>query len=363
VLGRPFGIPVVVSPSWFLVAGLITWVFQPTVARQVPDLGAGAWLVAFLFAVLLYASVLVHELSHSLTALRMGLPVRRITLHLLGGVSEIQVPPPTPGRSLLVSAAGPAVNFVLAGIGLAVLSTVPGGTVTYVLAYALTSANLIVGVFNLLPGLPLDGGHVVEAAVWKLTGRRTTGTLAAGWAGRGLAVVMVAGPLLLAYAGGRQPSLVTLLWGLLLGSFVWVGASAAIRGAHARNRLPGVSARTLARRAVPVPPDLPVAEAVRRAAEAGARAVVVVASDGRPVALVEEAAVTAMPAGRRPWVTVADVSRRLDDGLVLPADAAGEDLLAALQRRPAPEYLLVDPQGRLVGVLSLADVERALAPR
>jgi Zn-dependent protease len=363
VLGRPLGIPVVVSPTWFLVAALVTWVFQPTVAGQLPGIGVASWLVAFLFAVLLYGSVFVHELSHSVTALRLGLPVRRITLHLLGGVSEIERQPSTPGRSFLISAAGPAVNFVLAVLGGLVVSGTSSGTVTHVLAYALTSANLLVGVFNLLPGLPLDGGHLLEAAVWKATGRRTAGTVVAAQVGRGLAVLVVTGPMVAALLRGDQPSLVSVLWGFLLGSFIWVGAGQELVAARTRDRLPSLSARSLARRALPVPHDVPVAEAVRRAGEAGARAIVVVDGRGRPVGVVEEAAVSAMPESRRPWVPVADVARRLDDGLVLPAQLVGEDLVAALRRRPAPEYLLVDPNGLVFGVLALADVERALAPR
>lgn len=363
VIGHPFGIPVVVSPSWFFVAALITWGFEPSVRRQVPDIGAASWVVAFCFAVLLYASVLVHELSHSVTALRLGLTVRRITLHLLGGVSEIEQQPQTPGRSFLVSGSGPAVNFVIAGVAWLALRATTPGTIADVLVYALMSANLLVGIFNLLPGLPLDGGHVLEAGVWKVTGRRTSGTVAAAWAGRALAVLIVGLSLLLPLARGGEPSIVTVVWGMLLGSFIWVGAGQALLSARTRDRLPGVGARTLARRAIPVDRDLPVSEAVRRAQEAGAMALVVVDARDQPSALVEEAAVRAMPLERRPWVSVGQVARSIDPELVVREDLAGEELVTALSRRVAPEYLVVDAAGLVVGVLALADVERALAVR
>ena len=98
LIGRPFGVPVYVSPTWFLVAALITYGFAPNVENQVPGIGQWQYAVSFAFAVLLYLSVLVHELSHTVVALRAGLPVRRISLYLLGGVSEIEKPAPTPGR-------------------------------------------------------------------------------------------------------------------------------------------------------------------------------------------------------------------------------------------------------------------------
>lgn len=361
LIGRPFGIPVLVSPSWFVVAALITYVFRPTVQEQVPTIGAaGSWLVAFTFAVLLYASVLVHELCHSVTALRLGFSVRRITLHLLGGVSEIEQAPDTPRRSFLISVAGPAVNVVIAALAYVALQFTTDGSVLDLLASALMGTNVLVAVFNMLPGLPLDGGHVLEAAVWKVTGRRTRGTVAAAWCGRVLAVLLVAVPVVLALARGSQPSVITVVWGLLLGSFIWVGAGAALTGARTRDRLPRVGAGLLARRAIPVERDLPVSEGVRRAQEAGALAMVVVDGAGRPTALVQEDAVRAMPVERRPWVTVGQVSRSIDEALVLQADLAGEALVTTLSRRVAPEYLVVDAAGRVVGVLAMADVERVL---
>ncbi len=363
VIGRPFGVPVVVGPSWFLVALLITWVFQPQVARALPGIGDASWAVALAYAVLLYVSVLVHELAHSVTALRLGLPVRRITLHLLGGVSEIERQPQTPLRALLVSVSGPLLNVVLAGLGWLVLQVAPEPTVVSELASALTWANVVVAVFNLLPGLPLDGGFVLEALVWRLRGDRLAGTVAAAWCGRVLAVLLVAVPLGVGFVSDGRLPLLTVVWGVLLGSFIWVGASQALATARTRARLPALVARRLARRAVPVARDLPVAEAVRRAQAAGAGALVVVDAADRPVAIVEEAAVAAMPAQRRPWVPVGDVARRIDPDLVLDADLEGEPLVEAINRRPAPEYLLRDRQGLVYGVLVLADVERVLAPQ
>lgn len=361
VIARPFGVPVDVTPTWFLVAGLITYAFAPTVERAVPGLGDWRYAVSLAFALLLYLSVLIHELSHTVVALQAGLPVRRISLHLLGGVSEIERPAATPGREAGIAAAGPAVSLALAVVGFGVAELLEPQTVGRLLARALMISNLVVGVFNMLPGLPLDGGRVLSAAVWRATGRRHTGTVVAAWLGRGLALLVLVAPFLLAGATGRQVDLVDVVWGGLLGAFIWFGASQSLQHAVVQELLPGVSARALTRRAIPVPADLPLAEALRRAHESGASGLVVVSTGGDPVGLVVEAAVNATPVDRRPWVPVGDLSRRLEPGHRLLADLVGEELIHVMTSEPASEYLVVESTGEIYGVLATADVERALS--
>lgn len=361
VIARVFGVPVDVTPTWFLIAGLITYGFAPTVARAVPGIGDWRYAVSLAFALLLYLSVLVHEISHTLVALQAGLPVRRISLHLLGGVSEIERPAATPGREAGIAVAGPAVSLVLAVVGFAVAEILEPQTVGQLLARALMISNLVVGVFNMLPGLPLDGGRVLSAAVWRVTGRRHTGTVVAAWLGRGLAALVFVAPFLIAAATGRQVDVVDVVWGGLLGAFIWVGASQSLQHAVVQERLPGVSARALTRRAIPVAADLPLSEALRRAQEAGASGLVVVSTGGDPVGLVVEEAVRATPVERRPWIPVGDLSRRLEAGHRLLADLAGEELIHVMTSEPASEYLVLEAGGEIYGVLATADVERALS--
>lgn len=356
LVGRPFGVPVYVSPTWIAVAALITWAFAPQIQTRLPGIGAGAYAVSFAFAVLLYGSVLLHELSHSVVALRFGLPVRRITLHVLGGVSEITEEPRTPGQDFLVAAAGPAVSLGIAAAGWGALQVLPAGSVFAVLVGELTLANLLVGIFNLLPGLPLDGGRLLSALVWRLRGDKLAGAVVAGWAGRILAAAVFLIPVLF-----FPQSIVNVIWGALLASFIWVGANQSLASARMRDRLPTLSARTLTRRALPVHSGLPVSEAIRQAIDAGAQAMVVVDHDGRPVGLVNDAAVSATPPQQRPWVDVGTLSRRIDPDVVLAADLSGESLVRRLADNPAPEYLVVDARGLVYGVLVTSDVERAFA--
>jgi Zn-dependent protease/CBS domain-containing protein len=358
-MGKPFGIPVYVSWTWFIVAAFITWMFGDQVRGMLPELGAtAAYAIAFLFAVLLYVSVLLHELAHSVLAKWYGLPVRRITLYLLGGVSEIEKEPPTPGKEFMVAAAGPALSLGLAGLGLAAdIYLINDGGIPEVLVWQLWVSNLIVGVFNLLPGLPLDGGRMLRAGVWKLTKSPGSGTIAAAWGGRVLAVLLVVAAFAMSMMSG-QGDYLDMLWPIVLASFIWLGASQSLRMARIRARIPQVNARALARRAVPVGAETPLSEALRQATEKRAGALVVVDHEGHPVAIVNEAAVQATPEHRRPWVNVGAMAKSLEPSMVLAADLNGESLIDAMREAPAGEYLLVERGGEIYGVLATSDVNR-----
>lgn len=360
LIGRPWGIPVYVTSSWVVIAVLLTLLYQPVV-DGILRLGAVSYLVAFLFAVLLYVSVLVHELAHCVVARYYGLPVRSITLYLLGGVSEIDREAERPRQEFWIAFSGPLLSLVLAAIGFVCYLLVAPATVLGVLVWQLWVANLLVGVFNLLPGLPLDGGRMLRAAVWAASGRPLTGTTAAAWGGRVLAILVITLPFVYSWLMWRSaPSIVTVLWATLLGVFIWRSASVTLQTAHIRARLPRLVARDLARSAITVTPDTPLAEALRRRAAADAGAILVVDSAGTPTSLVDDAAANAVPVERRPWLPVTHTAQTLTPGTVLSADLAGEDLLNAINAQPASQYLLVDADGRAVGALRTADVRGAV---
>ncbi|MFJ3233177.1 site-2 protease family protein [Streptomyces sp. NPDC086787] len=368
LMGRPFGVPVYVAPSWFLVAALITWVFGGQLDRVLPELGAARYLVSLFFAIAFYASVLVHELAHTVAAIRFGLPVRRIQLQFFGGVSEIEKEAETPGREFVLAFVGPLLSLVLAGLFYLAMQPVRPGTVPGVLLAGLMISNLIVAAFNLLPGLPLDGGRMLRAVVWKITGKPMTGTVAAAWFGRALALSVLVGLPLLNQSGvlgsgneelSGMDTVTDALLAAILAAIIWTGAGNSLRVARLREHLPELRARALTRRAVPVETDTPLSEALRRANAAGARALVVVDADGTPLALVREAAIAGVPEHRRPWVSVSGLAQELTDGMRVSAELAGEELLDVMRATPATEYLVVEETGEIYGVLSAADVERA----
>ncbi|MGV9885327.1 site-2 protease family protein [Streptomyces sp. NPDC003006] len=368
LMGRPFGVPVYVAPSWFLVAALITWVFGGQLDRVLPELGGARYLVSLFFAVAFYASVLVHELAHTVAALRFKLPVRRIQLQFFGGVSEIEKESETPGREFVLAFVGPLLSLVLAGVFYAGMRVVEPGTVPGVLLAGLMISNLIVAAFNLLPGLPLDGGRMLRAVVWKITGKPMSGTVAAAWVGRALAISVLIGLPLLNQSGalggeaqdiGGMDTVTDALLAAILAAIIWTGAGNSLRVARLREHLPELRARTLTRRAVPVESATPLSEALRRANDAGARALVVVDPDGDPMAVVREAAIVSVPQHRRPWVAVSGLAQDITEGMRISAELAGEELLDTLRATPATEYLVVEDSGEIYGVLSAADVERA----
>jgi Zn-dependent protease len=358
VVARPFGIPVYISPYWIVFAVVLVIMYANSAETNLASTQS-RYIVAAAFVVLLYLSVLVHELAHCVVARGFGLPVRRVLLYPLGGYSEIEQEPGSPGREALISAAGPIVSLAIAGIGYLIAKSIPHGLAHQLIAQVFF-ANLVVGIFNLLPGLPLDGGRIFRAGVWKITGRQGVATMTAAWAGRVLALLLVG----LALFGQRgSGSFISLywLWLLVIAGFIWIQSTQAIKAAKIRERLPLVSARGLGRKAIPVAASVPLSEAVRRAQEAGARALVVVDHENTPTALVSEAAVLATPEERRPWIEVGSLARSLGPEMVLSADLSGMDLLKAVQQAPASEYLLIEPTGQVFGVLAAADLDLAFA--
>ncbi len=368
-IARIWGIPVYLSASWLILGLLITFLYGGVVQNNLPDLSTGAaYLVGFGFVVALLLSVFLHELGHAVVSRRCGIGVRAISLEMLGGFTEMDREAPNPRVELAVALAGPAVSAVLGLVGWALFVLLPSDTVAHELAFQVTVANLIVAVFNVLPGLPLDGGRALRAVVWAVGGDRYLGTRIAGYTGRVVAAATLFGCLWAYLHWSFGP--LSLVFGAMIGVFLWLAAGQAIRGGRLGARFQLVHAGRLARPALQVPSGTPLGEVTRRVAETGAGAVVVVDGAGSAVALVNEHAAAAVPEQRQPWVSVDAVSRTLASGLVLPADLMHEDVMRAVRAQPATEYLVVDgPTGErlaaehIVGVLVADDLANLLDPK
>jgi Zn-dependent protease len=172
-IGQIAGVDVLVRSSWLLVAAFIAVLSAPSIELVAPGIGGWKYVAGLSFAVLLYLSVLLHEASHALMAQRYGLPVTSITLHFLGGVTEIGGEPDTPRREFGVSVVGPLTSLGVALVFYLVDAAMPGHGLASLAVQMLWGSNLLVGVLNLVPGLPLDGGRVLRAAVWRLSGNPT----------------------------------------------------------------------------------------------------------------------------------------------------------------------------------------------
>lgn len=357
-IGTIAGSDVLVSSSWFLVAGLIAVIVAPRIEASSPDIGAWKYVAGFAFAVILYLSVLLHEASHAVMAQRLGFQVSSITLHFLGGMTAIDKEARKPREEFLIAVVGPLTSLAVGVVALGLWFVTPDGLLL-VAVEGLAGANLLVGLLNLVPGLPLDGGRVLKSAVWQASGNVHRGTIVAGWGGRVTAVAAMLWPVIQSEVTGVEPTILDFVLAFVVAAFLWSGATAAMASARLRSRLPHLVARRLARRTLAVPGDLPIAEAVRRAQEAQAGSLITVTSAGVPVGIVSEAALEATPEERRPWVATSAVARSIDDDLRLPAEIAGEDLVTAITNYPAAEYLLVEEDGSVFGVLTTADVDRA----
>ncbi|TDD28022.1 CBS domain-containing protein [Kribbella turkmenica] len=348
--------------TWLPVAMLLAIGFAAIIGQQFPGLGSWRYLAAFAFVVAFTVSILVHELAHALMAMRFGIGVSEINLGFFAAGTHIEGERKSPFEEFAVSVVGPIASLVIGGTAYLGSRAFDEG-VAYVALWELGVANLIVGVTNLLPGLPLDGGWVLRAAVWKVTGNMHTGTIVAAWAGRLLAITVLAAPVLLEEIWGRQPSMIDFLIALAVGFFLWMGSTASLMQARLKRRLPQLQVRTMARRAIAVHAGTPISEAVRLASDAQAGAVVVIDGEGKPHALVSESAVAAVAQNQRPWTNVSEVATRIGPGHIIGVNDTGEEILKTLREHPASEYLVLDAGGSVYGVLATADIERTFRGR
>ncbi len=357
-VGHFRGVPIYFAPSWLLVAGVVTVFYGPIVEDAVADISASsAYLLAFTYAVLFALCVLAHELGHTAVSLALGKPVRRVVIFLLGGVSEIEREPDRPRDEFLIAAAGPLVSAAIVGGAAIAAQFVTAHSMLGVLVALLFWGNLIVAVFNLLPGLPLDGGRLLRAAVWAASHSRLTATRAGAWTGRGVAVV-VAGTGLVVDRSAL--GLTAGVFSFLLAAYLWFGAGQSLKAAEVMDRVPTVNLEQLLRPGLLVPADISVAEALRQIWTGSARGIVLVDAYDRPSAIGDEARITAVPPERRSWTQLSSVARPLEAGLVLPLGLRGEALIDAVRATPANEYLVVNPDGSPAGILSTIDLAAAL---
>lgn len=225
-LGRVFGIPVEINVTWVVIFLLLTYLLVnrfDSLPLRWPVYQQ--WLVAIVTVCLFFLSVLAHELSHSLVAVSRGIPVSGITLFIFGGVSHLTREPSNPLEEFLISAVGPLTSLALAVLSGGILLWLNSGnwfwSLRYIspvemVAFVLAWGNLTVGLFNMIPGFPLDGGRVLRAIVWAGSGSLLTATKVAARCGQGVGILMAIGGIILAVRG----NLVDGIWAAVIGLFL-----------------------------------------------------------------------------------------------------------------------------------------------
>lgn len=361
-VARIFGIRLRLDWSWFAVLLLLTWTFATFdfPLREPGFLPAVYWGLGFAAALLLFVSVLVHELAHAVTARGRGIPVERITLFIFGGVAEMRMEAKRPIDEFVLTIVGPLTSLAMAGLfwGLGRGATAGGAEAAALLATTLARLNLILAIFNMVPAFPLDGGRVLRSVLWQITGNLTRATRWAAGVGRLFGWLLIGwGAWMFLFMGARLAG----AWAAFLGWFLAGAATAAVRrhrvqDIHESLTAYPVSAAVAAGQGA-VPAGATVAELIRGSLLARPGDARLVVRDGRPIGAVTLAAAASVPEAERAEVPVFEIMTPLEE---LPRFDAGHSLAeaaSALSRDRGRPALVAAPDGTL-GVLTMSDVDR-----
>jgi Zn-dependent protease/CBS domain-containing protein len=363
-VGRLAGIDISIHPSWLIIAFLITYSLA---ASQFPRSFRGwtegqYWVVAAATAVLFFASVLAHELSHAVLARRFGLKVEGITLFIFGGATTIDADSRTPREEALIAIAGPATSLLigaaLIGVGLFVDQPQLRALVEW-----LGFVNVALGVFNLIPGFPMDGGRVLRAFIWRIRGDRHVATRNAAAVGRVFAYVLVGLGVFIALQPG---GIFSGLWLAVIGWFLSNAAETTLMQAGIEQTLRGLRVRDAMDPNPPaVSPNEPVASLVNERMLAGDELSYLVRhDDGGLAGVVTLQDVRRLPRDDWPMARVTDIMTRFSDLATIGPDAPMADALHLIQARVVSLLPVVEPNTRTpLGVVTRRGILRLIDAR
>ncbi len=353
-IGRIFGISIDLDYSWFLIVGLLAWMLAVGYFPQkFPEWTRGeCWGTGVAGAVLLFASVLLHELGHSVVAQGFGIPVPRITLFLFGGVSQIAKDAPTPGQEFWISAVGPLTSLMLAAFFWEIEPLVRPVQPLFALAKYLALINVALAAFNLVPGYPLDGGRIFRAFLWRITHSHSHATVVAGLTGRFFGFLLIFWGIWQVFTGRLGDG----IWIALIGWFLESAAGSHIREEGAKNLLNGrVVADAMEKQFIEVPGDVTVQELASQAVYTPGAGPVIVTRDGVPEGMVTLGGVRATPTDAWPTTKVGQIMIPIQKLSTTQPDAVLWSVLEKMGRDGATQLVVLDGD-RIVGVLSRKDI-------
>ncbi|MBP0001176.1 MAG: site-2 protease family protein [Cyanobacteria bacterium SID2] len=357
-VGNLFGIPFYLNASWFLVLGLVTLSYGSGLAAQFPELGfVLPWILGLVSALLLFSSVLAHELGHSFVAQSQGIEVKSITLFLFGGLANLGRESKTPAEAFWVAVAGPLVSLVLFGIFSGIVATAPVSGALAAILSLLASINLILAVFNLIPGLPLDGGNILKAAVWKITGNPYKGVVFAGRVGQVIGWLAIASGLLPLFLNGGIS-----FWNVLIGWFLLQNAGRSAQSAQIQQKL---SDLTAADAVTPDSPIVPKTLSLREFANdyvigrRNWRKYLVTNEAGQLVGAISVDDLRKISTSDWPNVSVSELTQSIERQTI-EFDRSLLDVVTVLEREQLSELPVVGENGTVLGLLEKSSVARLL---
>jgi Zn-dependent protease/CBS domain-containing protein len=362
-VGNLFGIPFYINPSWFFVLGLVTLSYGGALGAQFPSLGAiTPWLLGLVAALLLFASVLAHELGHSFVAIKQGIGVKSITLFLFGGLAALEKESESPSEAFWVAIAGPAVSVLLFGLFTAVNFALPlSGPLGAVLGL-LASVNLILALFNLIPGLPLDGGNILKAAVWKITGNPYKGVVFASRAGQFLGWLAIISGLIPLFLYGSFGS----FWNILIGWFLLQNAGRSAQSANIQQLLSALKAEDA------VLPDSPVVSADISLREFANNYIIgktkwarflVTDEEGQLIGAIPVDELRNIPTSRWTEVSVKELMQPTELSTTVKSDQSLLEVVTLLEQKKLNQLPVIRDNGVLVGLLEKTSVMQLLQKR
>lgn len=356
------GIEVGLHYSWFIIFFLITTSLTTLFAAEQPHwTTAEHYTVAIASSLLFFTSILLHELAHSFVALAKGIPVRAITLFVFGGVARIGREPDRPLTELQIAIAGPMASALLA-VGFWFVSVLAGGRVEQVAVLAgwLSSINLMLAVFNLVPGFPLDGGRIFRAILWHVTGNLAKATRIAAGSGQLVGYGLVLGGIWLGLVTG---SWFNALWLAFIGWFLLNAAQASVMQVGVRSALADVRAQDIMTRDCPtVSGRLSLAELVQEYILKTGQRYFLVTEGSRLNGLVTLHQIKAVPQDRWTQVTVGEAMTPLATLRVVPPETPILDVLQTMEGEDVNQVPVVTA-GQLVGLLTREHILRVLSAK
>ena len=358
-IGSLFGIPLYLDPLWFLILGLATLNFG--VSYQ--ELGTvQAWSAGIIMALLLFGSVILHELGHSLVAQKQGIKVNSITLFLFGGIAAIEEESKTPGQAFQVAIAGPLVSIGLFFLLLLISSAIPDTIALHMMLGDLARINLVLALFNLIPGLPLDGGQVLKSALWKATGNRFQAVRMAARTGQILGYAAIALGLLVDYMTGE---LVTGLWIALLGWFGIRNATTYLRVSQLQETLlKMVASDAMTREFRVVSADKTLRSFADEYLLASNQSQVYFADrDGRYQGMVCVDDLRIIERSLWETQTVNNIVRPLDEIPTVEESTSLVEVITKLEKGKLQRVTVLSPAGAIAGLIDRGDILRSLAQK